>query len=748
MTYPSVNNSIAPYPSAAQFPQIGEKTVLYLDLSTNTLYSFDGSVYGAINGVVLPADVLNVLLTGLNVTTAGAIVNTDSVLTGFGKAQKQINDANTALAGKEPTIAAGNVADYWRGDKTWRNLATDVRAALLTGLSTATNAVITASDSVLSAFGKIQAQVSALLTSFTDYVNSNSVSVFAYMTSAQIADVKAGTLTLDVTAAFTAALATGRPVFVPGGTSWKYLIGSTITIPSNSFLYSRGAQLVLANNVNNHVLRIADSADNVTIEGLAIVGNKSNNSAGNGISASGGGCTNIKLRGNIISLCKDNGIFISGTTVNNIDVSENRIFSCDAAGAAGSDTITKFVFERNFCYLNGTYGLGLIGIGKDGTITGNVCWNNGQGVSVADGITFYNVANEKITVSGNVCIGGGNNGMHVGGDRITVSSNVVVSATFYGIVAFGNTGTNEDISISNNVVYSNGLSGVWVQNYTGGSIVGNTINGNTQHGILIDACVGITFSTNTIRENGVDGIRNNTASSNLVFTSNSILSNLLSGFRLDSVTQSILNGNIIRLNAGYGINTAGTENNNIISNNIIRNNTAGAYAAMGAADKIFGNDDGTAGVFAIKVPSGADGLVITNSSLSGTRGWEFYPTTNGTDTDMNLYEFAGTSGNRAVFKSGGTLQWLGDLQLTTAGKGLGIKSGTNCKAGSDTLVAGTKTVSNTSVTANSIVILNRKTAGGTTGDLSYTISAGSSFTINSTSNTDTSTIDFLIFEKL
>lgn len=64
-----------------------------------------------------------------------------------------------ALAGKEPAITAGTTAQYWRGDKTWRDFATDVRGAVLTGLSLATSAVIAATDTVLQAFGKLQAQI-------------------------------------------------------------------------------------------------------------------------------------------------------------------------------------------------------------------------------------------------------------------------------------------------------------------------------------------------------------------------------------------------------------------------------------------------------------------------------------------------------------------------------------------------------------------------------------------------------------
>ena len=72
-----------------------------------------------------------------------------------------VTGLDAALSGKEPAITAGTTAQYWRGDKSWRDFFTDVRAATLTGLSTATNAAIAAADTVLVALGKLQAQISA-----------------------------------------------------------------------------------------------------------------------------------------------------------------------------------------------------------------------------------------------------------------------------------------------------------------------------------------------------------------------------------------------------------------------------------------------------------------------------------------------------------------------------------------------------------------------------------------------------------
>lgn len=90
----------------------------------------------------------------------------------------------------------------------------------------------------------------------------------------------------------------------------------------------------------------------------------------------------------------------------------------------------------------------------------------------------------------------------------------------------------------------------------------------------------------------------------------------------------------------------------------------------------------------------------------------------------------------------------GNILASTVGKGIQVKTGTNAKIGQAVLVAGTKVVANTSVTANSRVFMARSTVGGTLGHLSYSKIAATSFTILSSSNTETSTIDWLIVESI
>lgn len=90
----------------------------------------------------------------------------------------------------------------------------------------------------------------------------------------------------------------------------------------------------------------------------------------------------------------------------------------------------------------------------------------------------------------------------------------------------------------------------------------------------------------------------------------------------------------------------------------------------------------------------------------------------------------------------------GNVLISTLGKGLQVKTGTNSKLGQATLSAGTITIANTSITANSRIFLSRSTVGGTLGQLSYTKINATSFTINSSSVLETSVIDWHIIESI
>lgn len=87
----------------------------------------------------------------------------------------------------------------------------------------------------------------------------------------------------------------------------------------------------------------------------------------------------------------------------------------------------------------------------------------------------------------------------------------------------------------------------------------------------------------------------------------------------------------------------------------------------------------------------------------------------------------------------------GNLNLGTAGNKLNIATGTNSSTGvTSAMVAGAVTVATTACTASSIILYSRKTTGGTAGQVSITAQSSGSFTLTSSSNTETSTFNYLI----
>ena len=129
------------------------------------------------------------------------------------------------------------------------------------------------------------------------------------------------------------------------------------------------------------------------------------------------------------------------------------------------------------------------------------------------------------------------------------------------------------------------------------------------------------------------------------------------------------------------------------------------------------------------------------------RGVDTVTGPDGTMNDMGPSVF--TSGT--VTADGNITTVDGNLVITataTAGKGkLNVPAtGANAIVGTSTaLVAGTLAISTTAVTASSKIFLTYASAAGTQGFLRISaIVAGTSFTITSSSNTDTSTVNWFI----
>lgn len=107
------------------------------------------------------------------------------------------------------------------------------------------------------------------------------------------------------------------------------------------------------------------------------------------------------------------------------------------------------------------------------------------------------------------------------------------------------------------------------------------------------------------------------------------------------------------------------------------------------------------------------------------------------------------SGNVAIGKDNATykLDVVGDIASNSVGNGFRIKEGSNAKMGVAVLAGGAVTVSTTAITSNSRVFLTIQVPGGTVGaPYVSTRIASTSFTISSTSGTDTSTVAWILIE--
>lgn len=166
--------------------------------------------------------------------------------------------------------------------------------------------------------------------------------------------------------------------------------------------------------------------------------------------------------------------------------------------------------------------------------------------------------------------------------------------------------------------------------------------------------------------------------------------------------------------------------------------TTAATAITLSGGNVFTGTGSNAAVGFTFTPKGAGGMTLTTGTLTLSSG--------------NLVL---TSGN-AVLTAGNLTMTNGSISLGTAGNGITIKSGANARIGQTTLVLGTKTLANTSVTANTRIFVSRSNINASTklGCLEAIPSAGVGFTINSytpasatVETNDTSIIDYILVES-
>lgn len=427
----------------------------------------------------------------------------------------------------------------------------------------------------------------------------------------------------DDTAAITLAFASTNEIRFRAGKT--YLVTGNLAPASNTFIYGYGATIKLKDSSNAHIFRLADGTTNVTIRGLILNGNKSNQtSTVHGITSTGTAVSNLFFYDLKIFDCKGDGIGLASTTSTGVMVSGCYAYNNDGAGLSNrTGTLVEATFTGNIARDNGTHNIGTTGIGQYITISGNITEASGT----ADNITGYNASNSYWTVTGNVARAGSNNGIHVGGDNLTVTGNTVHGPAQYGIVIrIDGVSVGVASTVAGNIVNSPGAqAGIWIDAMADATVTGNTVLNSTTHGILLNAVPRGVVSGNSVRDSTGSGIRLEDCDQ-VTVTGNTSTSNTVDGIRLSNTDDSTIIGNTCVGNTEYGIRSTGTDLNNLISYNKLLNNTTADLLKTIASTVTEGNlTGGTVSVTAAATTTGPDysnywvisgATVITNITAS------------------------------------------------------------------------------------------------------------------------------------
>lgn len=147
---PSYVDDVVEYAGTSQLPGSGETGKIYVTLDTAKIYRWSGSAYVEISPSPGSTDSVTEGSTNLYFTTARV---RDAVLTGLDTATSAAIAATDSVLGAFGKIQAQITA-----------VAGDIVNAALTGFSTSSSTAVEATDSVVEGIGKLQAQVTALKT--------------------------------------------------------------------------------------------------------------------------------------------------------------------------------------------------------------------------------------------------------------------------------------------------------------------------------------------------------------------------------------------------------------------------------------------------------------------------------------------------------------------------------------------------------------------------------------------------------
>ena len=189
---------------------------------------------------------------------------------------------------------------------------------------------------------------------------------------------------------------------------------------------------------------------------------------------------------------------------------------------------------------------------------------------------------------------------------------------------------------------------------------------------------------------------------------------------------------------GTGLNTSGSD-----GTKYVKSNGSGGFVMSTPAG-------GVSPPLNLQNTTDAVGLSIQGKTSGQTanifevrRGSDGYPglSVDASGLNTQVYNLASTGG----LDSGGQMQVRGGINILDAGR---IQITGPSKVHTASLSGGTLTVANTSILANSRLLITRISGTAANfGWLTYTISAGVGYTINSTNNLDNSLVTCLIIDE-
>jgi hypothetical protein len=473
---------------------------------------------------------------------------------------------------------------------------------------------------------------------------------------------------------------------------------------------------------------------------------------------------------------------VTGGTVRNLYVTgiwnESDLFSgttYSRAKAVGLYNAKSIDVQNIECYniagncvnWSGNTGAGTIPGNRLSFITAN--YSAEGGVNFMGGTNLGSMSNSRITNSAfagiesacddcsfdNNKFSGNQIGLDSAGSRVTITGNDSFSNSVHGIYIDPQTSDCNDVSLSNNLTYSNTQAGIAVgSSCLHATISGGTAKNNGSYGVILyggntgTRIVGVDASDDRatpVQQNGITVA----TSTGVIISGNRVVGNVVQAITLSGSTNATISGNKVdhNINADSGstglIKTGNNGDSSLLATNVPLLFTSGAatyiYNALtGGGVNFLDQSSGYAPINALSYGNGTN--VILPYTLTGYHG------TGAGDVKVQLSDGTGTNTHLAAFDANGgltdggaqvTLAGLGGVPTTTTVNGHALSS--NVTVSASDLTTGTLPHAQLPTLLSGDIPANAANTSGTAGGLSGTPALPSGTTATTQTSSDTST---------